>query len=329
MLLINVGTPESTSLFSVQKYLSQFLGDKRVINLPFVARKILVNGLIVPFRGPKSRKQYKKLWTNNGSPLLHYSIELKKKLQKQLGNNFHVYFGMRYGNPSLKLAVDNMGKDNLSEIIVLPLFPQYSSATTGTAIDYSLKLIRKWNVIPKITIANQFYDNQAFISAFTENIKTHLKNNYDHILFSYHGLPLKQVFNSHDNSDCEEFNCTTEVNDQNQYCYHATCYQTTKLFVERLGLSEDQYTVCFQSRFTKNWLSPFTDEIIIQKAKVGVKKLLVVSPSFVTDCLETIVEISVDYKQLFEAHGGVHLQLVESLNDNDDWIKALQSIILR
>lgn len=327
MLLINVGTPESTSLFSVQKYLSQFLGDKRVINLPFVARKLLVNGLIVPFRAPKSRKLYQKLWTENGSPLLYYSLEIQKKLQKQLGDGFSVFIGMRYGNPSIKLALDKLEKENLSEIIVLPLFPQYASATTGTAIEYSLNLIRKWNTIPKIRIVDQFYDNQKFISAFANNITTYLKENYDHILFSYHGLPLKQVFGSHDKLDCEKFNCTKEVNDQNQYCYHATCYQTTKLLAEQLGLSKDQYTVCFQSRFTKNWLNPFTDEVIIQKAKEGNKKLLVVSPSFVTDCLETIIEIGDDYNQLFKANGGEQLQLVESLNDNNNWIKALQSII--
>ncbi len=329
MLLINVGTPESTSLFSVQKYLSQFLGDKRVINLPSIAKKILVNGLIVPFRAPRSRKLYQKLWTENGSPLLYYSVEIQKKLQKQLGDDYSVYLGMRYGKPSLKLVIDKLEKDNLKEIIVLPLFPQYASATTGTAIDYLFKLIRKWNTIPKIKILNQFYDNQGFIKAFSNNIKTYLIDNYDHILFSYHGLPLKQVFDSHDKLDCEEFNCSNEINDNNKYCYHATCYATTRLLAKSLELSKNQYTVCFQSRFTKKWLTPFTDEVIIQKAREGNKKLLVVSPSFVTDCLETIVEIGDDYKQLFIANGGEHLQLVESLNDGDDWVKALQSIILR
>ncbi|MDA3952379.1 MAG: ferrochelatase [Bacteroidales bacterium] len=329
VLLINVGTPESTSLFSVQKYLSQFLGDKRVINLPSIAKKILVNGLIVPFRAPRSRKLYQKLWTENGSPLLYYSVEIQKKLQKQLGDDYSVYLGMRYGKPSLKLVIDKLEKDNLKEIIVLPLFPQYASATTGTAIDYLFKLIRKWNTIPKIKILNQFYDNQGFIKAFSNNIKTYLIDNYDHILFSYHGLPLKQVFDSHDKLDCEEFNCSNEINDNNKYCYHATCYATTRLLAKSLELSKNQYTVCFQSRFTKKWLTPFTDEVIIQKAREGNKKLLVVSPSFVTDCLETIVEIGDDYKQLFIANGGEHLQLVESLNDGDDWVKALQSIILR
>jgi len=327
LLLINVGTPDSPDLSDVRQFLSEFLSDKRVINLPYITRKILVNGIIVPFRAPKSAKLYQKLWTKKGSPLLFYSIEVQKKLQHYLGKKFKVYLGMRYGNPSLKETLIQMKKDNLDEIIVLPLFPQYASATSGTAIDYFLKLIREWNTIPQLKIISQFYKHQEFIDVFANRIKSYLKDNYDHILFSYHGLPIKQVTRSHDKKDCEEFNCTNEINDQNKNCYHATCYHTTRLLVENLELSDDQYTVCFQSRFAKKWLNPFTDEVIIQKAKEGIKKILIVSPSFTTDCLETIVEIGIEYKQLFEENGGEHLQLVESINDSDDWINALKSII--
>lgn len=327
VLLINIGTPKSPAVKDVRKFLSQFLGDRRVINIPYLARKILVNGIIIPFRAHKSRKLYQRLWTKDGSPLLFYSLEVQKKLQNHLGEKYKIYLGMRYGEPSLKDTLDQMKKDKLNEIILLPLFPQYASATSGTAIDYSLKLIRKWNTIPKIKIISQFYNHKGFIDVVANKINIYLKDNFEHILFSYHGLPLKQVCQSHDNTDCESFECTNEINDHNKFCYHATCYHTTRLLADKLKLSKELYTTCFQSRFAKNWLSPFTDDVIIQKTNEGIKKILVVSPSFTSDCLETIIEIGIEYKQLFEENGGEHLQLVESLNDGDDWINGLQSII--
>jgi ferrochelatase len=283
--------------------------------------------IIVPFRAPRSRKLYKKLWTEKGSPLLNNTLKIQSKLQILLGDNYKVYLGMRYGKPSLKKTIDQLKKDNLNELNIIPLFPQYASSTTGSSIEYSLNLIRKWSSIPSIKIINQFYNNKEFVEAFAGKIKRYIIDDFDHVIFSYHGLPLRQVNESHNNTPCEKFNCTEETNDNNQYCYHATCYDTSRLLTENLGLSKDQYTVCFQSRFAKNWLGPFIDDILIQKARSGTKKILVVSPSFVTDCLETIVEIGDTYKQLFLANGGDKLQLVESLNDDDNWIKAIQSII--
>lgn len=327
ILLINVGTPESTSTSDIRKYLKEFLGDKRVINLSSIPRKILVNGIIAPFRAPKSQKLYQQLWTKNGSPLLHYSKSIETKLQHQLGNDFEVIFGMRYGSPSIKKALETFKNNNVDELIIFPLFPQYASATTGTAIEETLHIIKSWETIPEIRIINQFYNHKDYINAITEKIKSKLDNNFGHILFSYHGLPVKQVFASHKNKECTSFNCKNEIHEDNKYCYHATCYHTSRLLAAKLGLTENDYTTCFQSRFAKNWLNPFTDDIIIEKASNGIKRLLVISPSFVTDCLETTVEIGIEYRQLFKAYGGEELVLVDSLNDDDNWVATIKKII--
>jgi len=329
VILINTGTPSSPGLADVRKFLSEFLDDKRVIDLPVVARKLLVRGIIVPFRAPKSAKLYRELWTEKGSPLLYYSMETRLKLQRILGEKYRVYLGMRYGNPSLKDTLERVKTDQVDEICVLPLYPQYASATSGSAIEYVFGVIRKWEVIPRINIISGFYDHPGFVNAFSNRIRSHLQDNYDHILFSYHGLPLKQVFQSHSNKACETFHCTSEINDQNKSCYQAACYQTSRLLAAELGLSTEDYTVCFQSRLSNNWLHPYTDEEVKKKAREGMKRLLVASPSFVSDCLETVVEIDHEYKKMFKEHGGQHLQLVESLNNGDDWIRALHSIIVR
>lgn len=328
VILINTGTPASPGLADVRKFLAEFLDDKRVIDLSLVARKLLVRGVIVPFRAPKSAKLYRELWTEKGSPLLYYSTETRIKLQRILGEKYRVYLGMRYGDPSLKDTLEQIKKDQVDEICVLPLYPQYASATTGSAIEYALGAIRKWKVIPRINIVSGFYDHPGFVSAFSNRIRPHLSDNYDHILFSYHGLPLKQVVQSHNNKSCESLLCTSGINDQNKSCYQAACYQTSRLLADELGLSAEDYTICFQSRLSKNWLRPYTDEVVKEKAREGTKRLLIASPSFVSDCLETVVEIGQEYTIMFKEHGGHHLQLVESLNDGDDWIRALQSMIL-
>jgi protoporphyrin/coproporphyrin ferrochelatase len=329
VIISNTGTPNGTSVPAVRKYLKEFLGDGRVITMPTLLRKLLVNGIIVPFRAPKSAKLYEKVWTAVGSPLLVHSQKLQNKLQAKLGDEFEVMLGMRYGNPSLKSALQKVCRNDIKKVILLPMFPQYASSTTGTIKELACRELSCWNNIPALKTIGQFYHETGFIECFAENISKKDPQKYDHVIFSYHGLPLRHVKATHHGHDCSHFNCATEVNEHNAYCYRATCYATTRLLVEKLDLQPEKYTVCFQSRFSRNWLSPFADEVIKKKAKQGVKKMLVVSPSFVTDCLETIVEIGVEYKDLFLKNGGETFDWVHSLNNNDNWAEFLAELIVK
>ncbi len=337
VLLVNLGTPNNPSVRDVRKYLFEFLNDPRVIDIPAVARFFLVNFIIVPFRAPKSAKIYKELWTNNGlpdgkkgSPILYYGRSIQEKLQKTLGDSFDVQLAMRYQNPSMKEVFKYFYKKNYEKIVVIPLFPQYASATTGSIIDKAMKIMSKWWVVPEVKILNQYYDNEGFIDTIIERAKKYNINEYDHILFSFHGLPVRQVDKVYkDGSLCESHNCETEINETNNYCYKATCYATTRLIAEKLNLPKEKHTVCFQSRLDKNWLEPFADKVIIEQAKKGAKKLLVFSPAFVADCLETLIEIGVEYQKLFADHGGEKVQLVESLNDHPMWIETLKKLVIK
>jgi ferrochelatase len=299
-----------------------------VIDIPWLARKILVNLIIVPFRAPKSAKIYKKLWTDKGSPLLFYSESLKNKLQKLIDENYDIELAMRYQSPSMDKVLERMRKKNYARILILPLFPQYASASSGSAADKAMEIIRKWWVIPEIKIISQFWDDEGYINSFVEKGKEYDVNDYDHVLFSYHGLPERQVDKVYDDAKpCSDHNCENEITEENKYCYKAQCYATTRILAERLNIPADKYTVSFQSRLDKKWLTPFSDKVIIEQAKKGAKKLLVFSPAFVADCLETLIEIGDEYQQLFKEHGGVKIQLVESLNDDDGWVEALKNLI--
>jgi len=327
VLLVNVGTPDSHSLKDVRRYLSQFLNDRRVITLPAVLRKILVNGIIIPFRTRKSSKLYKQLWTEKGSPLLYYSQELVLKLQQELGESFKVCLAMRYGNPSLDNVLNKAKATNPDEIIIVPLYPQYASSTTGSVFEAIMNKIKHWEIIPGIKLINQFYGQPEFIKAFKNQIESYNPDKYDHILFSYHGLPLDHIKQVHPSEQIEECTCINEMTAHGKFCYRAVCYETTRLLVKELNISSNRFSVGFQSRLSKNWLTPFSDEVVKELAEKGVKKLLVVAPSFVTDCLETIIEIQEEYHELFLSNGGEELTLVKSLNSNDIWSQALAKII--
>ncbi len=330
VLLVNLGTPDSPSVRDVRKYLFEFLNDPRVIDLPWLPRKFLVNVIIVPFRSPKSSKIYQQLWTDKGSPLLIYGESVKEKLQTALGNKFDVELAMRYQNPSMDDVLEKMRRKQHQKLIVVPMFPQYASATTGSVFEKTMKIINKWWVIPEIKFVGQFYDDENFINSFVERTKEFNLKDYDHVLFSYHGLPVRQVDKVYvDGKPCSDHNCENEINEDNKFCYKAACYATTRLLAAKLNLPKENYTVCFQSRLNKDWLEPFTDKIIIQKAKGGARKMLVFSPAFVADCLETNVEIGIEYQKLFKEHGGEKIQLVESLNDHPMWIETLKKIILK
>lgn len=333
VVLVQLGTPDSPKLSDVRRYLGQFLNDPRVIDVPWLLRKILVNLIIVPFRAPKSAKVYRELWElgNGVSPLITHTQNLKTKLEAQFQNeNVHFFMAMRYQNPSIDNVLKDVQKGYFDQIIFLPLFPQYASASTGSAMEACMDVVKKWWVIPEIKVINQFYENEGYLNTQTALGKLEMEaNQYDHIIFSYHGLPERQVDKVYldPNDLCGDQPCETEINEKNKLCYKATCYATTRLIAEKLGISEADYTVAFQSRLDKKWLRPFSDEVVEERAKKGDKKLLVFSPAFVADCLETLIEIGDEYQEIFEEHGGEKVQLVPSCNDHELFVAGMEQEI--
>ena len=327
VLLVNLGTPDSPKTKDVRNYLFQFLNDKRVIDLPWLFRKILVNGVIVPFRAPKSAKVYKELWTEQGSPIIYHTKNLCEKIKSSLGPDFHIEYAMRYKNPSFKKILSSWEGRNFKQIIILPLFPQYASATNGSVIEQAMDVIKKWWIIPEITFATQFFDHELYLKAFEERGNKYDFKEYDHVLFSFHGLPERHVDKVYEDGLCRDNDCEHGINDANVFCYKASCYETAFRISEKLNLNKSNYTVCFQSRLGRGWLEPFSDVIIENLAKEGKKKILVFSPAFVADCLETIIEIGDEYQEIFEEFGGEKVQLVESLNACDKWVACLKKMV--
>ena len=327
LLLINLGTPNSTSYFDVFKYLREFLMDGRVIDVPYFLRFILVTLIICPFRSFSSGKIYKKLWnlSDGVSPLLKNTEELTNKLnQKQ--NKYNVFYAMRYQKPSIQAALDKIKLSNPSELVILPLFPHYASATSGSVFEEVTKrLSREW-VIPSFKFISQYYDHPSFIDAWVDAAKDFNFAEYDKVIFSYHGLPNSQVDKVYQDNQCDGKNCEHEINEENHYCYKATVYETSKLIAEKLSLHRDKYEVTFQSRLTNNWLEPFSDNVLKAMPAQGIKKVLVFSPAFTADCLETVIEIGDEYQELFIEAGGDRLDYVPSLNFSDAWVQAIIDI---
>jgi len=330
VLLVNLGTPDSPEVNDVKKYLDQFLMDERVIDINAFKRTLLVKGIIVPFRSPKTSKLYKEIWDENGSPLLYYSRIQTALLQEKLGDKFHVELAMRYQNPSILSALEKMKAGLVDSIKVIPMFPQYASASTGSVIQSVMEIISKWATVPPISFVNSFHDNELMIETFADNAAKYDPASYDHILFSFHGLPERQLLKcDHTGHYClKKDGCCDNFNDINKYCYSAQGHHTASLIAAKLGIGRENYTVCFQSRLGKEpWVQPYTTDVLKRLASEGKKRLLVFSPAFVADCLETLYEITVEYHEEFRALGGEHVQLVESLNDNPKFIEALVNMV--
>ncbi|MGD1839498.1 MAG: ferrochelatase [Thermonemataceae bacterium] len=340
VLIVNLGTPDSPRTPDVRKYLREFLMDGRVIDFPAFPRWLLVNLIIAPFRAPKSAKIYKELWTEQGSPLKYYGIRVEQMLQEVLGDDFIVSLGMRYQSPSVETALNALKDKGLEEIIVIPLFPQYASATSGSVHQKVMELVKQWQIIPSINFIDKFYQHPLFVQTFAEIGRKHLNaHHYDHIIFTYHGLPERQIRKGDVTNTClkaahfpegkQTAGCCATIHPMNQNCYRAQCFETTRLLIQALGLDAAQCTTCFQSRLGKDpWIQPYTEDVIRQLAKEGKKNVLAFSPSFVADCLETTIEVGEEYKEVFEEEGGEHWQLVESLNDHPDWIAMLKALVL-
>lgn len=329
ILLINLGTPNSPSTADVRTYLDEFLSDPRVIDLNPIGRFFLVKGIILPMRSPKSAATYQKIWTENGSPLLYYTIRQKELLEQRLGNEYMVEYAMRYQNPSIESVLEKFRKAKVFDIKIIPLFPQYASATTGSVHDMVMAVVKNWQIVPNIEFVNSFPDHPVMIDAFAQQGNKYAHADYDHVLFSFHGLPKRQLIKA-DPSGChcqQTENCCDKININNQYCYSAQSHLTARSIAEKLNIPKEKYSICFQSRLGKDpWVEPYTSEVIAKLAKEGKKKLLVFCPAFVADCLETIFEIGIEYDEEFKHMGGEKVQLVDGLNDHPRWIDALEDI---
>ncbi|HUX96363.1 MAG TPA: ferrochelatase [Bacteroidales bacterium] len=326
LIIVNTGTPDSPDLRNVRRYLSEFLNDRRVIDLPWLLRKFLVNLIIVPFRAPRSTKKYRKLWTDKGSPLLNNMHKLVSKLSDRLKNEYVVIGVMRYGNPSLEKVFDEMIISSPDSVVVFPMYPHYSSSTTGSVNELFMRKLMVYETIPELKLTGQFYNHPSYIESVAYMVRKFDLDNYDHILFSYHGLPVRQIQKVHPEINIDNCNCETRFPPHGNLCYKATCFETTRLLAEKLNLNTADYSTSFQSRFSRNWLGPFTDSVLKKLASSGKKRVLVVAPSFTADCLETISEVGEDYAELFKSAGGSQLDLVPSLNDEDNWVEAIIKI---
>lgn len=330
VLIVNLGTPDDPSRGAVYKYLKEFLLDERVIDIPWLQRNLLVRGIIAPFRSGSSAKLYKMLWTKEGSPLKVYGEKLVKDIKPLLGDDYEVVLAMRYQSPSIKAGIKHLMDASVSEIIVLPLFPHYASASTGSVHQEVMRLMSKELAIPKLTFINSYYDNPAMIDVFIENAQQFDVAAYDHVLFSFHGLPERQMVKADRGNHClGNKDCCKTLTIKNQFCYTAQCNATAQAIAKKMNLSEDQYTICFQSRLGRaEWVKPYTSDILEVRAEAGDKKLLVFCPAFVSDCLETTIEVSTEYQEEFEELGGEKVDLVPSLNDHPKWIEAVKDLVV-
>ncbi|MEX2512119.1 MAG: ferrochelatase [Cyclobacteriaceae bacterium] len=331
ILLVNLGTPDSTATGDVRKYLREFLMDGRVIDIPFLSRWLLVNLIIAPFRAPKSAKEYRKLWTDRGSPLLFHTQDLKEKLVLQLDpEKYQVEIAMRYQSPSIETGLKILQKGNVKEIIVLPLFPQYASASTGSVIEKVMAVASTWQIIPSFRLISNFVENPFFLESWAVLGKSMLeKKHYDKVLFSYHGLPERQIKKGSVDNYCQlSDRCCATYTKKNQYCYRAQCFLTTRLIAEKLGIPQEKTVTSFQSRLGNDpWIKPYTDHLITEMAEKGVKKVLVFSPAFVADCLETTIEVGEEYREKFLESGGEEWDLVPSLNSGDTWVECVKDLV--
>lgn len=329
VLLVNLGTPDAPTRGAVYRFLKQFLLDYRVIDISWLARNVLVRGIIAPFRSGSSSKLYKQLWTPEGSPLKTYSYKLLEKMKAQLGDDYEVALSMRYQSPSIESGLEELRKKNVRQMIILPLFPHYASASTGSVMEEVMRLVRKWPTIPEMSLINSYYDDEAMLQVYIDNAKSFNLDEYDHILFSFHGIPQRQLTKSDTNNHClKSENCCETMCVENQFCYSSQSYGTAYKIAEMMNIPKEKFTVSFQSRLGNNpWTQPYTIKKLEQFANEGMKKILVFSPAFVSDCLETTIEISYEYQEEFVEWGGEQIDLVPSLNDNDNWVKALVSMV--
>lgn len=332
LLLINLGTPDAPTTPAVRRYLREFLSDPRVIDINGVGRALLLHLVILPTRPSKSAHAYQAIWDRErGSPLLYHSQDLAAAVAAQLGSGWHVELAMRYGNPSIASALAALDRAKVDRIVVLPLFPQYATSSTGTAVARVMELASEKWTMPALDFVPAFYDDAGFLGAFEAVAHPALAAfRPDHTLFSFHGLPVRQITKTDTGgAHCmKSATCCDSLANPN--CYRAQSFATARALASRLGLAEADYTICFQSRLGRTpWIEPFTDVEIDRLAKAGKKRVAVMCPAFVADCLETLEEIGIRAKEQFTAGGGEDLILVPSLNATPAWVDAVCAIAER
>ncbi|MDO6674662.1 ferrochelatase [Tenacibaculum sp. 1_MG-2023] len=329
VLLVNLGSPKSTNPKDVKKYLGEFLMDERVIDVPYWLRTFIVKGIILNTRPKKSAEAYQKIWWKEGSPLIVLSERLQNKVQTK--TELPIALAMRYGNPSIKSGLQELHDKGVTDVLLVPLYPQFAMATTETILVLAEELRKEFFSGMKITDVPAFYNKPEYITALSNSIKDYLSDkDYDHILFSYHGVPERHIrksdiTKSHCNPEAGNLSCCNTPSEAHKYCYRHQCYQTTKNVISELGLDENKVSTSFQSRLGVDpWLQPYTDRTIVNKAeKDGIKKLAIVTPAFVSDCLETLEEIAMEGKHEFLEAGGEEFYTVPCINDNDEWVDVL------
>ncbi len=326
VLLVNLGSPDSTSVEDVRNYLNEFLMDKHVIDLPWVIRRLILSLFILPTRPARSAEAYSAIWTEQGSPLIVNSEKFTEKLREQ--TTIPIELAMRYGKPDMAEALKRLSQQpGIEEILLFPLYPHYAMSSVKTVIERAKSLMQEMGITIPLRIHPVFYDHDGYIEALVESAKPWLEKDFDHLVFSYHGVPERHITKDDPTgSHClKDKSCCQKTSIAHKTCYHHQVYQTTEAFVEKAGIQIDKYSVGFQSRLGKaKWLEPNTLDVIKQLADQGAKKILVICPSFVSDCLETLEEIGIGAKEEFIKAGGESLELIPCLNDHPAWINLLQ-----
>lgn len=333
VLLVNLGSPEAPTPRAVRRYLREFLGDPRVLDMPALPRRLLLETAILPTRPRASAAAYEKIWTPEGSPLLVHGRALRDALAKRLGEGFAVELAMRYGVPAIPPALDRLTRADCRKIVVLPLFPQFAAASTGSALEAVYRAAgARWNT-PPLEVVDSFYDDPGFIAALAAVAREIPdERRPDHLLLSYHGLPERQIRRSDPGgAHCLASNtCCDAIGPGNRACYRAQCVATSRALARALGIRDEDWTLSFQSRLGRiPWIRPYTDEVLPFLRDRGVERLAVLCPSFVADCLETLEEIGIRAREQWLALGGEDLALVPCLNAHPAWVDAIQSWIER
>lgn len=331
LLIVNLGTPKSTELNDIKSYLREFLSDPRVIDIPRLLQLLLVNLIIVPFRSKTSQKMYKEVWVEGkGSPLLFHSRSLLEKLQIKLPST-SVKLAMRYQFPSIESKLREFSKEGVQKIKVIPMFPQYSSATFGSVVEKVYQTgSSKWNT-PLFDIIKPFYNNPHYINALKVVCQENDLAGFNPEVFvmSYHGLPERhcQKSNLKENGCKFDNECCEAESVDNSLCYRRQCFENSNLLAQSLGLKKGQFVTVFQSQFGKDkWIEPYLEPELEKLAKSGIKRIAVMAPSFTTDCLETVEEIGIRAKEYFKSFGGEDLKLIPCLNDSEIWADAIVAI---
>ena len=328
ILLINLGSPDSPSVPDVRRYLREFLMDGRVIDTPWPIRFALVNGMIIPRRAHQSAEAYASIWTEAGSPLVVTSKNVCATLQRRV--NLPVRLGMRYQSPSIEQAISELNSAGIEEVLVIPLFPHYAMSSYETAVEKARTIVRASAPGMILKIVKPYFDHPAYIAALAASASAYLHGNIDHVLFSFHGLPERHLHKA-DKTGCHCLKvpqCCETPSPAHETCYRSQCFKTVRAFAKETRLPPGSYSVAFQSRLGRDpWLQPYTDAEIARLTNIGVKRLAVICPAFVSDCLETLEEIGMRGRQIFREAGGEDLVLVPCLNEHPAWIAALEQLI--